>query len=57
MIQKFRFEPHGVNLEKANAWRKKHGIVKTKKFNTEDVILAAYARKLGLLTEEDESLE
>ena len=53
MIQEFRFEPHAVDLKKANAWREKHGNGKTKTFKREDVILAAYARNLGLLAKKN----
>jgi hypothetical protein len=54
MIQKFQFEPHAVDMEKADAWRKEHGKGKIKKFKEDDVIMAAYALKLGLLTENDD---
>jgi len=54
MIQKFQFEPYAVDMETANAWRKKHGEIQDKKFRRDDVITASYARKLGLLAEDDD---
>jgi len=55
MIQELQFEPHAVNLKKANAWLKEHaeGSAQDKTFSRNNVKLAAYARKLGLLTDED----
>ena len=55
MIQTLGFEPHAVDMENANAWRKKRAYVKTKTntYARDDVVLVAYAYKLGLIPKDE----
>lgn len=56
MAQELQFEPPIVDMDKANVWLKEHGKsnARGKTFKLDDVIAAAYARKLGLLDENDD---